>query len=325
MKKSKRESTPHIENIHICLSIKKVGRLTMNSEKLNFEDGYVSVNGLKLYYKRFGKGNRHKMITLHGGPGGTHDYLLPLADLVSRDYDIVFYDQYGCGRSEDPKKDEDYSLEHSVEEVEGIRSKFFGDSRVNIFGNSWGGMLALKYGVKYQNRIVTLTSSSGLSSVPDTVKEMRRLISMLPTQHRDAIIRAEETGNYNGPEYQAAYQYFMETHTIRIKPLPDEILTMFDFLEKRGTYLKMNGPNEFTIVGSIKDIDFTPELEKITVPVLITCGKFDEVTPKIAENIHERIKGSELVVFKNSSHLQFWEEREKYMDVLDSFVRKYDK
>ena len=186
-------------------------------------------------------------------------------------------------------------------------------------------MLALKYAIKYQNHILTMTSSSGLSSVPDTVREMKRLISMLPDQYRDAIIQAEETGNYENPEYQAANQYFMERHTLRMKPVPDEILTMFDFMEKRGTYLKMNGPSEFTITGTIKNIDFTNELEKIKIPVLITCGKFDEVTPQIAENIHNRIKGSKLVVFNDSSHLQFWEEREKYMDVLDSFVQKHDR
>jgi Predicted hydrolases or acyltransferases (alpha/beta hydrolase superfamily) len=82
----------------------------------------------------------------------------------------------------------------------------------------------------------------------------------------------------------------------------------------------MNGPNEFTITGTIKDYDATQELYKINLPCLITVGKYDEVTPKVAQSIHERIKRSKLVVFENSSHLAMWEEREKYMQVVRDFL-----
>jgi len=289
------------------------------------EDGYVEVHGINLYYRRFGKGNRHRIIALHGGPGGTHDYLLPLTDLVSRDYDILFYDQFGCGNSDDPKSEEDYTLEYAVEEVEGVRSRFFGNEKVNIFSNSWGGMLALAYGIKYHENIISIISSSGLSSVPETVKEMKRLISLLPEKYHKAIVEGEKNKDYNSSSYQEANEYFMKHHTLRISPLPPEISHMLEMTEKRGTYLKMNGPSEFTITGTIKDIDFTNDLNKIKVPTLITCGLYDEVTPKIAEDLHVKIKNSKLVVFNNSSHLQFWEEREKYMDVVDGFITDVDR
>ncbi len=292
----------------------------MNGEKVEHEDGFLEIDGIKLYYERFGKGNRHKLIALHGGPGGTHDYLLPLADLASKDFDVYFYDQFGCGKSDYPKNESDYSLEYAVEEVEGVRKAVFGDSKINLFGNSWGGLLALAYAVKYQDSLLTLTSSSGLSSVPETVREMHRLISYLPENHRKAIEEHEAKGDFEHPDYIAATDYFMRQHALRMDQMPDEISRMFEMTKERGTYLKMNGPSEFTIIGLIKDIDFTDDLHRIKVPTLITCGKYDEVTPNIAETIHNEIQNSKLEIFQNSSHLQFWEEREKYMNVLSDFI-----
>lgn len=297
----------------------------MYDSKTPFEDGFLDINGIKIYYKRFGKGNRHKVLALHGGPGGTHDYLLPIADLAEMGFDVVFYDQYGCGKSDYPKNESDYTLDYSVEEVEEVRKAIFGNSKINLFGNSWGGMLALAYAIKYQDRLTTLTSSSGLSSVPETVKEMHRLISSLPEQQRKAIEEHEAMGDYDHPDYLAATNYFMRQHLLRMDNTPVEVSRMFEMANSRGTYLKMNGPSEFTIIGLIKDIDFTGQLHTIKVPTLITCGEYDEVTPKIAETIHGEIKSSILEVFKDSSHLQFWEEREKYMGVLSNFIKSHDR
>jgi proline-specific peptidase len=72
----------------------------------------------------------------------------------------------------------------------------------------------------------------------------------------------------------------------------------------------MNGPNEFTIIGNMKYWDVTAQLNKIRIPTLVTGGRYDEVSPKVARSIHKGIKKSKLVTFANSSHLPMWEERE---------------
>lgn len=294
------------------------------NESTSHEEGYVRVNGLNLYYERFGKGNAHRLLCLHGGPGATHDYLLPFADLAEHDVDVILYDQFGCGRSDDPSNESDYSLDYAIEEVEGVRKAFFGNSKVNLFGNSWGGLLSLAYAIKYQRNLVTLTSSSGLSSVPDTVKEMKRLISLLPEKYSRAINEHEANGDFENPDYIKASEYFMREHTLRMDPFPEEVIRMLEMTARRGTYLKMNGPSEFTITGLIRDIDFTDELSRIKVPTLITCGRHDEVTPEIAESLHSRIPNSILKIFEKSSHLQFWEERDGYMRNYLGFLRESD-
>jgi proline iminopeptidase len=66
--------------------------------------------------------------------------------------------------------------------------------------------------------------------------------------------------------------------------------------------------------------DVTDRLRNIRVPTLVTGGKYDEVSPKVAESIHCGINGSKRVTFQKSSHLPFWEERDKYMKVVVSFL-----
>src|SRR5207245_11213006 len=82
----------------------------------------------------------------------------------------------------------------------------------------------------------------------------------------------------------------------------------------------MTGPNEFTIIGTIKDWDVTDRLPTIHLPTLVTVGRYDEVTPRVAESIHRGIKGSKLVRFEKSAHLAMWEERAHYIEVLRDFL-----
>ena len=58
------------------------------------------------------------------------------------------------------------------------------------------------------------------------------------------------------------------------------------------------------------------------MPTLITVGRFDELTPACSEQIRERISDSRLVVFEEGSHMTFWEEPERYLAVVDDFLRK---
>ncbi|MDV3278089.1 MAG: hypothetical protein LYZ69_06440 [Nitrososphaerales archaeon] len=63
------------------------------------DQGFVEVLGYRLFFRSFGRDERGTVLCLHGGPGATHDYLLPMADLSNHGYRVVFYDQLECGRS----------------------------------------------------------------------------------------------------------------------------------------------------------------------------------------------------------------------------------
>lgn len=286
----------------------------------NYTEGYVLVNGIRLYYRLAGQGGFAKLICLHGGPGGSCDYLSPLFRLAERGVEVLMYDQFGCGRSEDPPES-CYTVEYGVEEVEGVRRAFYGERKVFVLGHSYGGMLAIAYALKYQHNLEGLIVSSGLSSVPLTVKEMRRLISELPEEVRKTIERYEALGDYKNPEYLKAVEEFYRRHLIRLPKIPEDVAKTMEFLEKRKVYRIMNGPNEFTIIGTIRDWDVTHRLGEIRVPTLITVGRYDEVTPTVAEVIHKGIPGSRLKLFENSSHMAMWEEPEEYINTVYEFIK----
>jgi len=285
--------------------------------------GQITVQGYKLFYKSFGEPVKGTVLCLHGGPGATHDYLLPLADMADAGYRIVFYDQLGCGNSEVPKNFTLFTVEYAVEEVEAVR-KTLGLGKVNLVGSSWGGMLTLAYALKYQKNLKCIVTVGGLANVPLTTAEMTKMKNRLPPETLAIMKRYEEEGDFENPEYQKAVQVFYNRHLCRLPEWPAEMRYSFEHISK-PVYLTMNGPNEFTIIGNIRYWDATSQLHKIKVPALVMGGRYDEVSPRVARSIHREIKGSKLVTFQRSSHVPFWEEREKFMQVLRAFLDRVNR
>ncbi len=279
--------------------------------------GFVRVLGYRMFYRSFGTPTKGTVLCLHGGPGASHEYLLPLADLAQFGYRVVLFDQLGCGRSQRPRGTKLYTVAHNVEEVEGIR-KALKLGRVHLFGSSYGGALVLATALKYQRNLRSLVVASGLASTPLTVREMWRLIDQMPPALRHIIHTYSEKGDFQNPRYLKAVDAFYRTHLCRLPIWPHEVVQT---LENTGlVYQVMNGPNEFTITGVIADWDVTDQLPRIRLPTLVTVGKYDEVTPTVARAIQRGIRGSKLVQFNESSHLAFWEQRPLYIEVVRDFL-----
>lgn len=286
-------------------------------------EGLAKVLGFNLFYKVFeGDGSRGTLLCLHGGPGATHDYLLPLADITKSGYRVVFYDQLGCGKSDLPPNTTLFTIERAVEELEAFR-KVMKLGRVHLMGSSYGGLLALAYALTYQRNLRSIVTTGGLANVPLTIQEMMRLKSELPRSVQKTLAKYEEKGDYENAEYLAAVNVFYRRHLCRLPNWPAELTYSLEHIS-RPVYHTMNGPNEFTIIGNIRYWDVTDRLHKIKVPTLVTGGRYDEVTPKVAASIHSEIKVSKRVTFENSSHLPMWEERERYIQVVTSFFQDVD-
>ena len=259
-----------------------------------------------------------RVLCLHGGPGLTHEYILSLADLTQFGYQVVFYDQLGCGKSEIPKNLGLFTIERAVEEVEGVR-RVLQLGKIHLYGSSYGGLLAIAYALKYQRNLLSLITTGGLVNVPFCISEMEKMKASLPSPVLRTMEQFEETGDYANPEYQNAMQEFYKRYFCRLEEWPKELLSSLQNVSQ-SVYMTMNGPTEFTIIGGIRYWNVSDQLHKIKVPTLVTCGKYDEVSPKEARRIHKGIRRSKLVVFRKSSHLAMWEERDKYVDVLRVFL-----
>lgn len=281
------------------------------------QSGYVTVDGFKLFYRTFGTGS-NVLLCLHGGPGATHQYLLSLGKLGDEKTKVVLYDQLGVGQSEKPADFSLFTIQRGAEEVEGVR-KALNLGRVNLFGSSYGGALALQYALKYQHNIKKMVVAGGLASFPETIAEMNRLKTLLPKDVQETLAKYEARWAFLHPEYLKAVEVFYRNYVCRLPVWPDEVTRSLNDLSI-PVYWMMNGPNEFTIIGNLKDWDITARLPEIKVPTLVTVGRYDEVTPKVAETIHKGIHGSKLVVFEKSAHLTMWDEEESYLNTVKEFI-----
>ena len=279
--------------------------------------GHVLVNGHQLFYRVFGRG-RDVLVCLHGGPGGIHDYLLPLGQLGDDSMKVVLYDQLGCGKSQKPSDTSFFRADYLVEEVEGIR-RALALGKINLMGSSWGGMLALLYALKCQQNVKKLVTTGALVNTRKCVAEMNKLKTRLPPAVQETLAKYESLWAFWHPQYLNAVDVYYHNFLCRMPHWPEEVTRTLNETSV-PVYFTMWGPNEFTALGNLKDLDFTARLSEIRVPTLVSGGRYDEITPTIAESIHNGIEGSKLVIFENSAHLPMWEEQEAYLNTVREFL-----
>lgn len=286
------------------------------------ETGFIPVDGHRVWYRRVGGGPGLPLLLLHGGPGAGHDYLEPLQDLA-RDREVIFYDQLGCGRSDRPDDPALWRIERSVREVDTVR-KALGLERIHLLGQSWGGWLGVEYMLSHPPGIAGLVLASTSASIPQFVAEASKLKAQLPPAMVAVMARCEAAGQWNDPQYLEAVMAFYRRHLCRTDPWPDCMQRTVRNLEGNQVYEVMNGPNEFIVIGNLKDWNRIDRLGEIRVPTLITVGAHDELTPACAETLRAGIPGSRVVQFDDSSHTAHIEETTRYLEVVDAFLREVD-
>jgi proline-specific peptidase len=291
---------------------------------LREQEGYIPVGDYRVWYRIVGGGAEHEhipLLTVHGGPGIPHDYVIDMAELASDSRRVIFYDQLGCGRSDQPNNPSLWTIERSVEEI-GIVRRELGLDKVHLWGQSFGGLFSLEYALTQPQGLVSLILASSTSSIPLWIVEANRLRESLPPDIQEILLRHEAAGTTGDPEYQQAMMVFYQRHVIRLSPVPEHVQRAMDQVGQ--VYYTMNGPSEFHVIGVIKDWDRTTRLSEIRVPTLITSGRFDESTPRINEVLHNGIAGSEWALFEHSSHMAHVEERALYMPTIRSFIERVE-
>jgi proline iminopeptidase len=261
------------------------------------------------------------LLTLHGGPGSSHNYLLPLQALAD-ERPVIFYDQLGCGRADAPEDDSVYSIQRSVDEVDAVRAAL-GLDRVVLLGHSWGALLAVEYLCQGRGRGVDrLILSGAMASIPQVMAGFDRLFAAMPDGWGDKIHALEKAGQTATPAYAELVQKFYDAFVLRVPPSP-EVLATLEALSKSPAYRVLNGPNEFTIVGKIKDWDRRKDLKAITQKTLITTGEFDEITLDCHETLRDGIAGkARLAVMTGCSHLTMNEKPAQYNALLRGFMNE---
>jgi proline-specific peptidase len=283
------------------------------------EERRVEVTGGSVWTARLGPRHGTPVLLLHGGPGAASDYMHPLAERLADHRPVAVYDQLGCGRSDHPDDTSLWTVDRSVAEVDQVRAAL-GLERCHLLGQSWGGWLAIEYmtrGTRGVERLVLASTSAG---IPEFMAGARGLIEELPEPHRTVLIELGAKEEYDHPDYQAAVDVFYHRHLCRADPWPDALLRSSAQMDGNQVYLTMNGPTEFDVIGRLREWDRTADLGRIDVPTLVTCGRYDEITPSCSETITRGIPDARMHVFEQSAHCAHLEEPDDYARIVEAFL-----
>ncbi|KAI9461090.1 proline-specific peptidase [Boletus coccyginus] len=279
------------------------------------------------WYKVFGdlKSGVRPVVVLHGGPGISHHYVLPFRELHTRfNIPVIFYDQIGIGESSHPKDvpKEFWTVDLFMDELDNVLEHFGIMANFDLVGHSWGGMLAAHY-VSYRHPpgLQRLVLASAAPSMALWVESTRQLLKQLPTDVREAIEKHEREGTTDAKEYQDGMNIFYAKHVCKLTPWPDELNTSFAAMQADPTvYSTMLGPSEFTIIGTLKDWSCLDQIHTIGCSTLLTNGVDDEAQDVCVKPFFAKIPKVRWVTFAKSSHLAFFEEPDRYFEIVGKFL-----
>jgi proline-specific peptidase len=285
------------------------------------EERRVKVAGGSVWTARLGPSDGTPVLFLHGGPGAASYYMIPLAERLADHRPVVVYDQLGCGRSDRPDDTSLWTVDRSVEEVDQVRAAL-GLDHCHLLGQSWGGWLSIEYMARGTTGVERLVLASTSASIPEFMAGAGDLIEQLPEPHRTTLIELGAKEQYDHPDYQAAVEAFYHRHLCRLDPWPEALVLSSEQMEGNQVYLTMNGPTEFDVIGRLREWDRTADLGRIGVPTLVTCGRYDEITPSCSETITRGIPDARMHVFEQSAHCAHLEEPDDYARLVENFLSK---
>jgi proline iminopeptidase len=255
---------------------------------------------------------------LHGGPGFDHQGLMPYIGALGKKVKVVLYDQRGSGLSTGPIDTTSININTFIEDIESVMN-FLGVDKINLAGHSWGGVLALFYGIKYPDKLNSLVLFSTCASEEMFLK-MFPALSKKRTSEDSALMKelsSSEGYKNNDPKVlEEFYKIYCKAQ------LADQsLVSKINNVINENTAKNMNAIYNF-IWAEIDNFDLHNQLERIECPTLIMHGRHDPLPIDAAEKINENIPNSELVIFEDSGHWMFIEEEKKFFSVVSDFISK---
>lgn len=288
-----------------------------SSKPVPIEEGFLQINGSEVYYKTMGEGE--PLVIVHGGPVLDHSYFLPHLESLAQDYKLVFYDQRACGRSSIDVDSESMSLDGFVEDIELLRKELKLD-KINLLGHSWGGLLAMKYAIKYDENLNHLILSNSIAPNvsdwqaegaavgkkvnPATQKRLDNIVS-------SGLLRTDDPREHLKEMLKLSYEVQMYDRS-NLNKL--DLYMPIDFM-LRNEVFGLLGPG-------MSSFDLYADLEYVVTPTLIFYGSAESAVDLHAQKMTNAFADAKLEVIENAGHFPFIEAKQSYLGHISSFLSK---
>lgn len=283
----------------------------------------------KVWTKRVGNNPTIKVLLLHGGPGMTHEYWEAAdAFFPGASIEYYYYDQLGSYYSDQPSDSSLWNTARFVEEVEQVRQALGLDQEnFYLLGQSWGGILAMEYALKYQQNLKGLIISNMMASIPAYNEYARKVL--MPAMDQKVLAEAkaiEARKDYGNPRYmELLIPNHYEHHILRMPQAewPDPVNRAFKHVNPE-IYIPMQGPSELGASGKLEKWDRTADLPRITVPTLVIGAAHDTMDPKHMEWMAGQVKRGRYLHCPNGSHLAMYDDQQTYFSGVINFLKDVD-
>jgi proline iminopeptidase len=277
------------------------------------------IGKFNVWTKRVGNNPKIKVLLLHGGPGGTHEFFESLDGFFPNEsIEYIYYDQLGSYYSDQPNDNRLWTNERFVEEVEQVRKA------LKLYNSNFYLM-----GQSYQKNLKGLVIANMMASAPAYNKYAENVLGpMLPKAVFDQIKTFEKNKDYTNPKYtELLFKYYYSEHILRkpVEQWPESITRAFKHLNP-NVYVYMQGPSEFGITGdaTLKNWDVTSRLKTLTIPTLVIGAKYDTMDPKHMEWISNEVQNGRFLYCPNGSHCSQYDDQEHYFPGVIGFLKAVD-
>jgi proline iminopeptidase len=233
-----------------------------------------------VWTKRIGNNPKVKVLLLHGGPAAGHEYMEAFDSYFPKaGIEYYYYDQLGSFYSDQPNEPSLWEVDRFVDEVEQVRSAL-GLTKDNFYllGQSWGGILAIEYALKYPQNVKGLVISNMMSSIPAYNEYAKNVLMPAMDQKALAEIKQLEAAKkFDDPRYMALLiPNFYTQHLLRMPPdqWPEPVQRSFKHINE-SIYIPMQGPSEMGASGKLEKWDRSQDLPKLTMPTLVIGARYD--------------------------------------------------
>jgi proline iminopeptidase len=282
-----------------------------------------------VWTKRVGNNPTQKVLLLHGGPGATHEYLEAFDSyLPGAGIEYYYYDQLGSAFSDQPDAPELWELPRFVDEVEQVRQALSLDaSNFYLYGQSWGGILAIEYALEHQENLKGLIISNMMASIPAyNVYAQDVLMPAMDSEVLAEIQALEEAEDYDNPRYmELLVKHHYVDHILRMPAdeWPDPVNRAFARINYE-IYTPLQGPSELGASGKLVNWDRTASLSEIQVPTLVIGAEHDTMDPKHMKWMASAFPNGRYLYCPNGSHLAMYDDQVTYFEGLIEFIRDMD-
>lgn len=300
--------------------------LLLSASTAHAEEGFVTTaDGVRLFYLVEGDGPQ-TLVVVHGGPGFSLESVRADFAPLTRSRRVIYYDQRGNGRSsliDDPER---LAVSHHIADLEAIRRRF-GLERMNVIGNSWGGLLASYYAAAYPGRLERLVLDVPAAPTADLMRQMSARIDTRSRDWLSAVDRERLRILFQARSWLEARDPLATCHDfgrllLRIYAFDPAASRPF-----RGSLCA--GPPEVVrrslwvnnmIIQSLGEFDLRPEVRRVTAPTLVIHGVNDVIPLASSREWAASYPNARLLLLRHSGHLAHVEEPAAFMAAVEDFL-----